>query len=155
MWPFPSKPKPHIPGGVIGAAELRDVVGFLSYMGKDRYGVMNSAALVSIAREARDNLCSRYDITRWHESATCTLFANEFVSVANGRYFGASFQDQVTAPAAAAGVIWFQPDNSTLRHAIGIAYTEVGERTIDPQRPDVLRPLSASERASISLRLFL
>lgn len=155
MWPFTAKPKPHIPGRIVTAAELRAVVGFMALLGKDRYAVVNSAALVSLAREARDGLFGRYSITRWHPTATCTLFANEFVSVVNGRYFEASWQDASPAPAAAAGAVWFRPDTGTMYHAIGICLTELGVRTIDPQAPDVLRPLSKNEEASIISRQFL
>jgi len=126
-------------------------------LGKAAYAEINSASVVGLAQATRDQLW-RAGINRWQSNATCTLFAQKFVTLGGEQFYGDAFYDRgmlsagVISPAL--GDIWFRPDGASTGHAIGFALTELGAQFIDPQVPDALRPMTDNELfATYQLRL--
>lgn len=139
-------------GVVLTQAEMRSRLGLagpVATFGKAEYAEVNSAAVIELARATRDALFSA-GVTKWSTTATCTLFASRFASLAQEKFFNAAFHDFVSSRVIgiAAGELWFHPDTSPQfgpDHAIGVCVTERGVLRIDPQAPDVIRVLSPNE----------
>ena len=147
-------------GRTVPADEIRvafGVAGTVIGLGKRTYAEVDSGAVVWLAQQARDALW-REGINRWQKNATCTLFAAKFATLANEKFYAAAFFERSGSPltsagsiALAVGEVWFHPDTTPPGedHAIGCAFTERGLLAVDPQSPDTLRELSATERLTI------
>lgn len=144
-------------GRVLDVGAVRAALGLpgLSLVaGKAQYAEVNSAAVIAHARSVRDDLWTAGGIRSWQPNATCTLFAGEFSTRGQRRFFAEAFQDKLGTQilGLGAGDVWFHPDSIPVGgpdHAVGWALTERGLQFIDPQVPDLLRPLSASELLTI------
>ncbi len=136
-------------GRLLTADQVRAALGCPALtLGKTQYAEMTEEAAIYLAQQARNALFPL--IGHWQPDASCTLYGGKFKVLANEKFAEQSFQDAISTQlcAAAAGDVWFTPDGSATGHAIGFVITPSGAKYVDPQAPDALRPMSATELAS-------
>ena len=157
-----SKPKPKVyTGKTLSLDEAKGFLGawgWATQFGKAGYAEVNSSQVVALAQATRDALWGS-GITKWATTATCTLYASRMASIGQERFFNESFQDFISKGVVglAVGEVWFHPDTAPVGsdHAINVCLTEKGALYIDPQLPDVLRPMSQNELNAIRSIRFL
>lgn len=160
-WFSRSKPKVYT-GKTLSPEEAKGFLGpwgWAAQFGKGQYAEVNSSQVIALAQATRDALWGS-GITKWSTTATCTLYASRMASIGQERFFNESFQDFISKGVLglAVGEVWFHPDSSPLGgsdHAINVCLTEKGALYIDPQLPDVLRPMSQTELNQVRSIRFL
>jgi hypothetical protein len=134
-------------GRVLTAQQVGDFVGFPVILKDATYAEVSSAWLRSFYDDFRAVLF-REGVTKWEETFDCDDFAAFYVSLANVRYFNATWSSSRPAQGLALGEYWFRPDGKRGEgHAVVTALTERGQIYIEPQSGQELT-LSQNEKLS-------